>query len=85
MVSMNRNSAGPWHLRLRRRTSIGQSMHHRLRRLIRREEAATSVEYAVLLALILLVCIGAIGVFGTQTNQLFTNNNNSLRAVNFGS
>ena len=54
-------------------------------RFLHREDAATAVEYAVLLALILLTAIGAIVVFGQAANQTWNNNNASLKAANFGS
>jgi pilus assembly protein Flp/PilA len=40
-------------------------------RLLVSEEGPTTVEYAVMLMLILLVCIAAIGAVGTPTNALF--------------
>jgi pilus assembly protein Flp/PilA len=42
------------------------------------EEGPTAVEYAVILALILIVCIVAITTLGTQTNSLFQKAANSL-------
>jgi Flp pilus assembly pilin Flp len=66
-------------------------MHHlrnstlRVRRLLKREDAVTSVEYAVMLATLLMVAFAAIALVGSNTNQTFTKNNDSLKAVNFGS
>jgi pilus assembly protein Flp/PilA len=40
-------------------------------RFIRTEEAATAVEYAVMLALILLVVLSAVGAVGSKTATLF--------------
>jgi len=37
------------------------------------EEAATAIEYAVMLALIILTCLAAIGSFGGQVNVMFNN------------
>ena len=51
----------------------------------RRTDAATSVEYAVMLAVILMVIFGAVAALGTKNNQAWTNTNNSLGAVNMGS
>ena len=45
----------------------------RLRTLLVRDEAATMVEYAFMVALIALVCIVAVGVLGTQTSTIFGN------------
>jgi Flp pilus assembly pilin Flp len=42
-----------------------------LLKLLRNEEAATAVEYAVMLALILTVIIGVIGALGTKTGGLW--------------
>ncbi len=54
-----------------------------LRRFLQEETAATAVEYAVMLSLILLTCIGAIAVMGTQTQSLWSDNNTGLqRAFN---
>ncbi len=37
-----------------------------------RDDGPTAVEYAVMLALIIVVCIGAITTLGSNTNQTFT-------------
>jgi pilus assembly protein Flp/PilA len=37
------------------------------------EEGPTAVEYAVMLALIIVVCLGAITTLGTNANQAFSN------------
>ena len=42
-------------------------------RLVRSDEGATMVEYAVMLALIALVCFAAVQVVGVNTNSLFGN------------
>ena len=39
--------------------------------LLREEEAATAVEYAVMLALVLMVVIGAIGAVGAQSGGMW--------------
>jgi pilus assembly protein Flp/PilA len=39
---------------------------------LRREDGPTSVEYAVMLALIVTVCISAITSLGARANQTFT-------------
>lgn len=41
---------------------------HPLWGFLRDESGATAVEYAVMLALIIGVCIGAIGLFGTSAS-----------------
>ena len=45
---------------------------------MRDEDGATAVEYAVMLALILLACIGAIATVGTNTAAAWNGNNNSI-------
>jgi pilus assembly protein Flp/PilA len=37
------------------------------------EDGPTAVEYAVMLALIIVVCIGAVTTLGTRANGTFTN------------
>jgi pilus assembly protein Flp/PilA len=40
---------------------------------VKREDGPTAVEYAVMLALIIVVCIAAITTLGSNANQTFTN------------
>ena len=47
------------------------------------EEAATAVEYAVMLAMILLSVISAIGVLGGETGTLWGNIQTDLEAHGF--
>jgi pilus assembly protein Flp/PilA len=49
----------------------------------RDEQATTSVEYAVMLAMILMAVIGAVGSVGAQTGGLWSNIVSGLRAVGF--
>ena len=42
------------------------------------EEGPTAVEYAVMLALIIIVCIGAITTLGGNANKVFTSVGNSI-------
>jgi pilus assembly protein Flp/PilA len=53
--------------------------------LLRDEQAATAVEYAVMLALILVVIIGSIASVGAGTGGMFSTNNTALQAAGFGS
>ena len=39
---------------------------------LKREDGPTAVEYAVMLALIIVVCIGAITTLGGNANKTFT-------------
>jgi pilus assembly protein Flp/PilA len=58
-----------------------KTLQERLRRFLASETGPTAVEYAVMLALILLVCLVAISVFGIQTSTMFNNSANSLGTV----
>jgi pilus assembly protein Flp/PilA len=40
---------------------------------LKREDGPTAVEYAVMLALIIVVCIAAITTLGQNANKVFTN------------
>jgi pilus assembly protein Flp/PilA len=40
---------------------------------LRAEDGPTAVEYAVMLALIIVVCITAIGALGSNANKIFSN------------
>ncbi len=42
-------------------------------RFIEREDGPTAVEYAVMLALIIVVCLGAITTLGQNANSTFAN------------
>lgn len=48
-----------------------QSIVQSLKRFLASEDGPTAVEYAVMLALIILVCIGAISALGTNTSNKF--------------
>jgi Flp pilus assembly pilin Flp len=50
---------------------------------IRSEDAATAVEYAVMLALVLMGVIGAIGSFGAETAGMWGGIKKDLEGVGF--
>jgi pilus assembly protein Flp/PilA len=50
----------------------------RVRRFFRSEDGPTAVEYAVMLALIVVVCLVAITSVGSQTSTTFSNVAGSL-------
>jgi pilus assembly protein Flp/PilA len=50
----------------------------KLRRFLVAEEGPTAVEYAVMLALIIVVCLVAINSLGTNASTTFTNVANSI-------
>ncbi|GAB6167219.1 hypothetical protein JCM19992_32190 [Thermostilla marina] len=54
-----------------------------LQRFVREDEAATAVEYAVMLAFILMACIGAISSFGSETGGLWSGITGDLSSVGF--
>jgi len=45
---------------------------------MKREDGPTAVEYAVMLALIVVVCITAITALGTNANKTFTTVSNTV-------
>ena len=45
---------------------------------LKREDGPTAVEYAVMLALIIVVCILAITSLGSNANKTFTNVSNTI-------
>ncbi len=47
-------------------------------RFLREEDGPTAVEYAVMLALIIVVCIAAITAIGTNSNATFSTVGSSL-------
>jgi pilus assembly protein Flp/PilA len=50
----------------------------KVRKFLVSEDGPTAVEYAVMLALIVIVCLAAIGNIGTNAKTTFTNVANSL-------
>lgn len=57
-------------------------MFHRISRsvvaFLQREDGPTAVEYAVMLALIIVVCIAAITALGSNANQTFSSVSSSI-------
>ncbi|REJ86745.1 MAG: Flp family type IVb pilin [Planctomycetota bacterium] len=54
-----------------------------LLKFLKEEAGATAVEYAVMLALILLACVGAIKVLGDSSDGMWGNNYSQLKANGF--
>ncbi|MBN2296141.1 MAG: Flp family type IVb pilin [Pirellulales bacterium] len=50
-----------------------KSLALKVQRFLVSEDGPTAVEYAVMLALIVIVCLGAITTLGTKANTTFTN------------
>ena len=55
-----------------------QRVIQRLNRFFSGQDGATAVEYAVMLALILLVCLAGIVTLGTNTKNSLTNSAQSI-------
>ena len=55
-----------------------KTLAHQIRRFLKSEDGPTAVEYAVMLALIIVVCLVAITSLGTQANGTFSNVASSL-------
>lgn len=55
-----------------------KNLTKKLHRFLASEDGPTAVEYAVMLALIIIVCLAAIGTIGTNANTTFTNVANSI-------
>ena len=47
---------------------------------LKREEGPTAVEYAVMLALIIVVCLAAISTIGTNSSQTFSKIGSAIQA-----
>ncbi len=62
-----------------------RSFYKSVRQFFVLDEATTAVEYAVMLALILMAVIAAIGTFGSQTGGLWGNTNTQFESHGFGS
>jgi pilus assembly protein Flp/PilA len=48
---------------------------------LRREDGPTAVEYAVMLALIIVVCIASITALGSETNNTFSRVGSAVETV----
>ena len=44
----------------------------KIKRFLKSEDGPTAVEYAVMLSLIVVVCLGAVGAIGTNSKAAFT-------------
>lgn len=49
------------------------NLYTHLREFVRNDEGQDLIEYALLVALISLVCVAALTLAGTQVNTIFTN------------
>ncbi|MDG5467574.1 Flp family type IVb pilin [Deltaproteobacteria bacterium IMCC39524] len=55
------------------------------KRFIQEEEGATAVEYAVMIVLIVVVCLGVVKLLGTEVQNAFSVVQSSMNAANTGS
>jgi len=55
-----------------------KNLTKKLQRFLSSEDGPTAVEYAVMLALIIIVCLAAVNAIGTNANTTFQNVGNSL-------
>jgi pilus assembly protein Flp/PilA len=53
----------------------------RLIRFVREEDGPTAVEYAVMLALVIVVCLISISAVGQQTNDTFSTTSAKLKTA----
>ena len=70
---MNGADTIPFGVGLQRRGMIMRNLCDAVVRFIEREDGPTAVEYAVMLALIVVVCLGAITTLGQNANGTFNN------------
>jgi pilus assembly protein Flp/PilA len=49
-----------------------------IKRLLKSEDGPTAVEYAVMLAMIIVICLAAVRTLGTNAKTTFTNVANSI-------
>ncbi len=57
-----------------------QRLLRSVKNFLQREDGPTAVEYAVMLALIVVVCIAAITALGSNANKTFTNVSDTIGA-----
>jgi pilus assembly protein Flp/PilA len=48
---------------------------------LKQDDGPTAVEYAILLALIIVVCAATITVLGTNTNKSYTRSSNAVGSI----
>ena len=59
-------------------------LYNRVKDFLKREDGPTAVEYAVMLALIIVVCIAAITSLGRSTNSTFSFVGSAIQPPNVG-
>jgi pilus assembly protein Flp/PilA len=71
---------GPEAAHLERTTAMRQ-FAKRVLKFVLAEDGPTAVEYAIMLALIIVVCIGSITVLGQKSNSTYTRSGAAARPV----
>ncbi len=61
---------------------MNQSFKQKIFTFLTDESGPTAVEYAVMLALIIVVCIASVGLVGDRTDQLFDTSGRRIRSIN---
>jgi pilus assembly protein Flp/PilA len=64
---------------------VMKSLALKVQRFLVSEDGPTAVEYAVMLALIVIVCLTAIQAIGTNANTTFNNISNAINNANTSS
>jgi pilus assembly protein Flp/PilA len=52
--------------------NMNMNLINRLRAFVKKDEAQDLLEYALLIALIAIVCVGAVGLAGNKVSTVFT-------------
>ena len=63
------------------RTSRVNELRRKISRFLASEDGPTAVEYAVMAALVIAVCVLAVDAVGTQLSLSFTNSSNEINAA----
>jgi len=58
-----------------------RTIAERIVRFLKTEDGPTAVEYAVMLALVIVVCLTAIGTLGSQANNTFSTAGAKIQAA----
>jgi pilus assembly protein Flp/PilA len=54
----------------------------KIQRFLEDESGPTAVEYAVMIALIIIVCIASVGLVGQSADELFQTSGNTIQQIN---
>ena len=60
-------------------------MIQKIKNFLKEEEGATMVEYAIMVALIAAICVGAVQILGQNANTTFTNTAGKIAPAAAGS